>query len=123
MRHLAPLAVALCLLAPPALAQDAEQDRGMSLMERGAELFFRGLMDELDPALKELEGMAREMQPALRSFAEEMGPALRDLMGQVEDWSVYEAPEMLDNGDIIIRRKPPQEALPRPYPGTGDIEL
>lgn len=35
-----------------------------------------------------------------------MGPKLRAVLEDVEDWSVYEAPEVLDNGDIIIRRKP-----------------
>ncbi|GGG73118.1 hypothetical protein GCM10011415_21700 [Salipiger pallidus] len=74
-------------------------------MKRGAELFFRGLMDELDPAMRELEDLAQDMEPALRSFREEMGPALRDMMGEVQDWSAYEAPEMLPNGDIIMRRR------------------
>jgi len=42
----------------------------------------------------------------LRSFAQEMGPALGALLEQVEDWSIYEPPVILPNGDIIIRRKP-----------------
>lgn len=103
------------------LEEDAED--GMSLMQRGAELFFRGLMGEVDPALKELEGMARDMEPALRNFREELAPALRDLMGEVGDWSSYHAPEMLPNGDIILRRKTPEEleipeeGAPRRLPG------
>ena len=36
----------------------------------------------------------------------EMGPALAEIADKVEDWSRYEAPEILPNGDIIIRRKP-----------------
>jgi hypothetical protein len=28
----------------------------------------------------------------------------------VEDWSVYEMPEILPNGDIIIRKKPKDNA-------------
>ena len=43
--------------------------------------------------------------PALQSFMEEMGPALTDLSAQVQDWSAYEEPEMLLNGDIVIRKK------------------
>ncbi|MCR8550683.1 hypothetical protein M4578_22900 [Salipiger sp. P9] len=117
MTRLATLLLTAVLLAPPAVAQEPE-DESRSLMERGAELFLRGLLDELDPALRELEDLAQEMEPALRSFGEEMGPALRDLMGQVKDWSNYHPPEMLPNGDIIIRRKQTEEApLPRPLPG------
>ena len=38
-----------------------------------------------------------------------MGPALGSILESVEDWSVYEAPEILPNGDIIIKRKPEPE--------------
>ncbi|MCI5111898.1 MAG: hypothetical protein MRY75_15215 [Marivita sp.] len=104
-----------------AMAQD---DEGTSLMEEGAKLFFRGLMQEMEPALRELEGLADEIEPALRSFAEEMGPALRDLMEQVEDWSAYEPPVVLPNGDILLRRKPdmpPLDTLPPPEDGEIDL--
>ena len=50
---------------------------------------------------------------------EEMGPALADLAAQVQDWSAYEAPEMLLNGDIVIRKKPLQEQPEQPTP-QGD---
>lgn len=32
----------------------------------------------------------------------------------------YAAPEILDNGDIIIRRKHPKKDKPSPKPGNGD---
>ena len=41
-----------------------------------------------------------------------MRPALADMMDEVQDWSRYGQPEILPNGDIIIRRKPDQEDLP-----------
>ncbi len=97
------LALTTCLLAPPALAQDDEGGR----MKRGAQMFLEGFMEEMGPALRGLEGLARDAGPALQSFAQEMGPALSDLMDEVQDWSVYEPPTMLDNGDIILRRKEP----------------
>lgn len=75
-------------------------------MERGAQLFFEGLMQEMSPALDELAELFAEAGPALEAFVKEMGPKLRDVLEEVEDWSVYEAPEVLPNGDIIIRRKP-----------------
>ncbi|HSF90990.1 MAG TPA: hypothetical protein VLA51_02175 [Paracoccaceae bacterium] len=105
---------ALALLLPaPLLAQD-DDATGPSLMERGAQLFLEGLMNEMGPAI---EGM--------QDFVEQMGPALRDLMREVKDWSLYEAPEVLPNGDIIIRRKPETPKPldePEPLP-DGQIEL
>ena len=110
-------ALALCLAAAPLAAQETtpetpQDEDGLSLMEEGARLFFRGIMSELDPALRELEGMARELEPAARDFAREMGPALRDLLARVEDWNAYHPPEILPNGDIIMRRKEPLEEPP-----------
>ncbi len=101
---------AAVFVSSPALAQDDQpKEEGLSLMEEGARLFFRGLMTEMEPALEELEDMAREIEPAFREFADQMGPALRDLMDKVEDWSVYHPPEILPNGDIILRKKTPDE--------------
>ena len=114
MRRLALItAAALCLTAP-ALAQDTEAEpdapeNERSLMEEGARLFLEGILREMEPALRDLEGMAGEIEPALRDFAQEMGPAFAELLGKVDDLSNYEMPEMLPNGDIIIRRKEPLE--------------
>ncbi|MBT52904.1 MAG: hypothetical protein CMF72_05825 [Mameliella sp.] len=105
MKQFAMPALVLSLLAAPVAAQ--QDDDGLNLMEEGARLFLRGLMTEMEPALKELDEVTREMQPLLRDFAVEMGPALADLLEKVEDWTVYHPPEMLDNGDILIRRREP----------------
>ena len=75
-------------------------------------MFFEGLMQEAEPALEELRGMAERFGPQLRAFAEEMGPALAEILKDVEDLSVYSAPEQLPNGDIIIRRKEPLDETP-----------
>jgi len=127
-----PAAIAL-LLALPVHAQEIEPDEdvptqdGSSLIEDGARMFFEGLMKETRPAMKGMRELAERLGPQLRSFAEEMGPALADILDDVEDLSVYEAPEKLPNGDIIIRRKKPEDLdkpdLP-PLDGTGDdIEI
>jgi len=108
--------MALCL-AGPAFAQEEEQ--GRSLMEDGARMFLEGLMSEMEPALRELEEIARDLGPEIRDFAREMGPALGELLQEVEDWSAYHPPERLPNGDIIIRRKTPEE---QPLP-ENEIEL
>lgn len=103
----------LCLSsALPAAAQD---DDGAIMMERGAREFLEGLMREMEPAWREMQ-----------EFLEEMGPAFVELMDDVSDWSVYEAPEILENGDIIIRRKleEPDEPEPEPVPDPlSQIEI
>ena len=117
---------ALCLIfsASAAVAQDSEE-RGLSLMERGAKMFMEGILGEMEPAVDEMEGLAERMGPALRSFAREMGPKLTQLLEEVEDWNVYQAPEMLPNGDIIIRRKPdhPLEEPETPTEPSPQVDL
>jgi hypothetical protein len=117
-----PAALALLIALPatplPAAAQTA--DEGPSLMERGAEMFLRGLMEEAEPALTEMERAFREIEPSLRA----MGPALRDLVAMIEDIGNYDAPLRLPNGDILIRRKPGAPPLNPPAPAApGEIEL
>jgi len=129
MKQVSKFVSVLCLVAMPAAAQDTDAPpedapgEGYSLMEEGARLFLRGLMDEVDPAMEGLRDLAGEMTPALREFVQEMGPALVDLLDKVEDITNYHPPEMLPNGDIILRRKP--DAAPMPaLPAPGDeIEL
>ncbi|WP_407492167.1 hypothetical protein [Pseudooceanicola sp. MF1-13] len=98
------IALILALTLPaPALAQD----EGPSLMERGIRMFFEGLAQEMEPAMQELRSLVDEAGPAMESFLREMGPALKDVFEEVKDFSVYEPPEVLPNGDIIMRRKEP----------------
>ncbi|HSG57127.1 MAG TPA: hypothetical protein VLA45_16880, partial [Paracoccaceae bacterium] len=70
-------------------------------------------------AMEGLRDLADDMEPAMRQFVQEMGPALRDLIGKIDDLSTYHPPEMLPNGDIIMRKKTPEE-MGRP---EGEIEL
>ncbi|WP_170331664.1 hypothetical protein [Ruegeria arenilitoris] len=113
MHRIALIAAIFTVAAAPVSAQE---DDGKSLMEQGAELFFEGLRQEMEPALEDLRGLAEQFGPAMQSFIQEMGPALAEITAQVKDWSAYEAPEILPNGDIIIRKKPdqpqPEEILP-----------
>jgi hypothetical protein len=106
MRHA--FALCLCLgLALPAAAQEAgseggatDMDEGFSLLEEGTRLLLRGLMAEMEPALRELQG------------------ALQNL-------DAYHPPEVLPNGDILIRRKEPLPGAPA-APGTpdeGEVDL
>lgn len=112
------LLLAALLAAMPAAAQDA--DEPPSLMQRGAEMFLRGLMEEAEPALTEMERAFRELEPSLRA----MGPALQDLVAMIEDIGNYEPPVRLPNGDILLRRKPGAPPLqPASPPAPGEIEL
>lgn len=92
----------------PPDASDGEMGKGMDLMEEGAKLLLRGLMSEMEPALDEMGKALTEMEPAVT-----------ELMRMIGDFRNYHAPEMLENGDIIIRRKTP---LATPAP-EGEIEL
>lgn len=119
MKHLKASFIAIPLLAVPV---QAEEDGGLSLMERGAQLFLEGVLKEMAPAIEEFEGLADQMAPAFKMFADEMGPKLAEILDQVEDWTAYQAPEMLPNGDIIIRRKPDHPRV-TPEPTTPQIDL
>ncbi|MEL6235650.1 MAG: hypothetical protein AAFR46_14695 [Pseudomonadota bacterium] len=72
-----------------------------------------------------LEELGRETDRLLRDLMREMAPALRELEDQLRAFDLYEPPEILPNGDIIIRRKRPLEARPnreaRPEP-RRDVE-
>jgi hypothetical protein len=116
------LAASLGLLTvTPVFAE--EDKRGLSLMEEGARLFMEGILREMEPAIDELEKFADEMEPRMRDFAEQMGPALRDLMGEIQDWSAYHPPEVLPNGDIIIRKKTVDEMQAAPSDETGATDI
>ena len=121
------IALAAAVTVSLALPVAAQEDEGPSLMERGAQLFFEGLTQEMAPALDDLRGLAEEFGPAMQGFFEEMGPAFVEIMDEVKDWSMYHPPEILPNGDIIMRRKvDPEDEVPKeegdlPPSGPTDI--
>lgn len=99
MNRLSTLAVAACLTLSPVQAQTEDNDlkEGMGLLSEGTRLLLRGLMGEIEPALRELEGA-------------------------LQDMNAYHPPEVLPNGDIVIRRKVPLQVEP-PTGEDGEIEL
>ena len=85
MKHLFIIPAIMATLATPIQAQEANTlNRFLNLLEQ-----FSSGSDDL-----------------LEQFMDEMGPALNEMQGMIKDWSNYAAPEFLPNGDIIIRRKP-----------------
>ncbi len=116
MRIVIPIIACLGLATLPLAAEDPAPDagHGMSLIEEGARIILRSLLQDMQPKLEEL-------QKGLDQALADMGPALRDLLAKVDDFRNYHPPEMLPNGDIIIRRKSPAE-IANPITG-GEIEL
>lgn len=80
--------------ATPPESEQGEMGEGLSLIDKGARMLLRGLMAELEPAL-------------------------RDLGSAMDDLSAYHTPEILPNGDIIIRRKVPLT----PPPGEDEVDI
>lgn len=114
-----PLAIlSLCTAPLWAVAEEATPEEGFSLLEQGAKILLRSMMDEVEPALK-------EMHEDFGAAMDEMGPALRELAAMLGDVRNYEAPVRLPNGDILIRRRPeapPAPAMPN-APGGTEIEI
>lgn len=114
------IALIACLAATPTLAQNdpaggAAEPEGFDLMQEGAELLFRGLMDEMEPALESLQELGEQVGPMFDQLTAEMAAALATVIAKIDDLTYYEMPEILENGDIIIRRKPdapPYEPAP-----------
>lgn len=121
-RALSAAAIALLVLPPGAFAQegaDGEEsiEEGFSLFQEGAKIIMRGMLREMEPALD-------DMQQGFAEAAREWGPAMRELMRMVGDFAAYHPPEMQPNGDIIIRKKTPEEMERPGVPeGGGEIEL
>jgi len=120
-------ALALSLVCSPVIAQeDGDMKEGLSLMEKGAQLLIQGLLNELEPSFDELQSLVEEAEPQLRALLLEMGPALVETLNKVDDFSYYERPEILPNGDIVIRRSddaPPFAALEADDSAPAEIDL
>ena len=82
-------------LLPPELrgTPESEMQEGLDLLGEGTRLLMEGLRNELGPALE----------------------GLRDRLGDID---AYHPPELLPNGDIIIRRKTPFDEEPIPEDGV-----
>lgn len=104
MRHVVSLALLLALSAPAA-AQDSGEDsnlrEGWGLLSEGSRLI--------------LEGLAEEMRPFVD---EHLLPIIAELGALIDDVAMYELPERLPNGDIIIRRR-----VTEPDAGEEDAPL
>lgn len=112
--------------------EDGQTEEGFSLIEEGAKLLLRGLMAEMEPSVQEMEEAFRELAPQIGA----LGPQIKEIARLMGDVQNYHMPEVLENGDILIRRKTPLapesrrpderpgEGGPGPSPGVnGEIDL
>ncbi len=101
MRHGPALCLAL-LMAAPASAQDRPADdagdiaEGADLLAEGAGRLLRGLLGAAEPGM-------RDLSRALEDWG-------------LDDFGAYDPPEVLPNGDIILRRR-------RDAPGPGETDV
>jgi hypothetical protein len=103
MKHIILFATLMSLASPTVGQEDSMQDllkRFETLSEQGQNL---------------LESWADEVGPKL----DELGPILEGLVEKLGDINAYHAPEFLENGDIIIRRKKPVNPEPEAAPETA----
>ena len=114
MKHLlAATLVALPLAATAQEAGESPDSEPIPFLEEWAERtedLMRELMEDIGP---EMESLMAEMLPRLRELTEQMGGIIN-----------YEMPEILPNGDIIIRRKKDAPELPEDFsPDNDPIDL
>lgn len=83
---------------PAHAQQDPPAEDGLfTLMEQ----MLRGFLSEAEPQLRDLERGLSDLEPELNAFLERM-----------RDMTRYHPPEVLPNGDILIRRRQPEEDAP-----------
>jgi hypothetical protein len=84
--------------------------------------FLKDFEQFSEESQKFLEGWVDKIGPSIEAF----GPTLDTLLEKIDNWSFYELPEVLPNGDIIIRRKQSAPKLAPPpvqKPDDSAIEL
>lgn len=103
--------VALVLLAGPGLSQPYEPPPADPPDTQDTlDGFMQGLLDRARPSL---ERLGRD----LGGLAQDVGPVLGEIGDLMDDVKNYQAPERLENGDILIRRR--AEAPPPPPIGPN----
>ncbi|MDS9467877.1 hypothetical protein RGQ15_09885 [Paracoccus sp. MBLB3053] len=117
MQRLAAFFLSTVMASGPALAQTPyepppadDREGGLeSDIENGIQGFMEKLLNEVQPHLDQL---GRDLNDTMNSFS----PVLDDLGSLMDDVGNYQAPERLENGDILIRRR----ADAPPPPKIGD---
>ena len=93
---------------------DTGDDSGSSVFERGMESFMQNMLKEAEP---HLDRLGRDLGDTVNSLR----PVLGDIGALMDDVKNYQAPERLENGDILIRRR--ADAPPPPPVGNALREM
>ncbi len=115
---LSALMLAALLAHGPAYAQqsyepplaDPEDMPGDDPLKNGIDSFLQNLLRDVEP---HMQAIGRDLEGAMSRF----GPVFDDLSALMDDIGNYQAPERLENGDILIRRR--ADAPPPPPVGDG----
>lgn len=121
MRQFLLTALIALSLAAPLRADEAPEEPPASSFAEMMERMLRGFMEEIEPQMREFERGFQALEPQVQRFLDEM-----------RDMTQYHPPEMLPNGDILIRRRqadasedaPPEpepEAEPQPAPTPFEL--
>lgn len=69
------------------------------------------------------DGLTEGLEGLMEDMIRDLGPALEKAIGAIEELDAYHPPEILPNGDIILRRKVPDgddDVFPLPGPSNDD---
>ena len=113
---IAPTLALSLALSQPAAAQEAPPAPAaeQGLIDWAMSWIFGSVEQELAPALDDMRALAESVGPAI-------APAMERMMTLIDDMTNYEMPVMLENGDILIRRKPGAPAVEPPADPGVDL--
>lgn len=117
------LLIGAAFTAPVLLAQDAAPwqppmaDDDPSGDEDGFDMIGRSIGSLMENFMRDVAPDLNRLQDDMSGALGQMAPVLKDLAVLVDDLRNYTAPERLENGDIIIRRR--ADAPPPPPLGNS----
>lgn len=111
----APVLVAAQQWTPPGADENAGRDAAPGAESTG-DLFERGLENLMQNMLREAEPHLNQLGRDLGNLGNSLGPVFGDIGALMDDVKNYQAPERLENGDILIRRR--ADAPPPPPVGN-----
>lgn len=122
MRSLAVFLLASTMIAGPAIAQTPYEpppaDNPSGSLESDLDGALDGIMGKLlEQVQPHLDRLGRDLNDTVTSFS----PVLNELGTLMDDVGNYQAPERLENGDILIRRR--ADAPPPPPIGKALRDL
>lgn len=85
--------------------------------------FVEEVEEPFDEPLLDEDVLEEEARRAIERFLDLLGPMIERFGVMLDDLPAYHAPEILPNGDILIRRKRPEERRRPRTEDEGPIDL